>query len=105
MNSVEREYTAISPRGNEVKSSVKVYLPQLQPDGGWGCSISLGEMESEDRLIRGLDSWHTLQLGMHFVFLRLESLEKSGWKIRWFDNTEGRLTTLLPPVGERTFMS
>jgi hypothetical protein len=75
MESFERNWTIKMPDGSVRKFLMRIHEPVLTDDGEASCHVEVGE---DSIKVRGIDSWHSLQLALDFAKTQVMYHEKKG---------------------------
>jgi hypothetical protein len=96
---VSRECDVLPPNMPSFRCRIGVLKPEQIGQWQWKCKVQLDGIVDEERLVMGIDEWHTLQLGMEMIFTELEFKQMQGWRFLWFEGDSDDLKQLLPRLG------
>ncbi|MFZ6675753.1 DUF6968 family protein [Undibacterium sp. Xuan67W] len=79
---LERQWYAVSPDGERAELILGIAAP-VKDHLDWGCTVSLGILDSHPSRIYGVDSWHAVQQAMLFIARRVTHFSEAGWLFYW----------------------
>ncbi|MFZ6845436.1 DUF6968 family protein [Undibacterium sp. RuTC16W] len=79
---LERRWYAVSPDGTGAELILGIAAP-VKDHLAWGCTVSLGILDSHLSRIYGIDSWHAVQMAMSFILRRATHFSEAGWLFYW----------------------